>query len=88
MNFFVFTTVMTPFLFVIVSVRYTNILVLFGVPTVALSLPYFKMGGNYAVSCYLCEQIFMKKSNPITGLEWPRGFQEVKVPRFRYNGTG
>jgi len=25
-------------------------------------------------------------SSPITGLEWPRGFQEVKVPRF--NGTG
>ena len=21
-------------------------------------------------------------------LEWPRGFQEVKVPRFRDNGTG
>jgi len=27
------------------------------------------------------------KSVPITGLEWPRGFQEVKVPRFRDNGT-
>ena len=24
----------------------------------------------------------------ITGLEWPRGFQEVKVPRFHVNGTG
>ena len=24
----------------------------------------------------------------ITGLEWPRGFQEVKVPRFHDNGTG
>ena len=22
------------------------------------------------------------------GLEWPRGFQEVKVPRFHDNGTG
>jgi len=22
------------------------------------------------------------------GLDWPRGFQEVKVPRFRDNGTG
>jgi len=21
------------------------------------------------------------KSSPVTGLEWPRGFQEVKVPR-------
>ena len=27
-------------------------------------------------------------NNPITGLEWPRGFQEVKVPRFYDNGTG
>jgi len=25
---------------------------------------------------------------PVTGLEWPRSFQEVKVPRFRDNGTG
>ena len=22
------------------------------------------------------------------GLKWPRGFQEVKVPRFHDNGTG
>ena len=28
------------------------------------------------------------KSSPITGREWPRGFQDVKVPRFRDNGTG
>ena len=27
------------------------------------------------------------KSSPITGLDRPRGFQEVKVPRFRDNGT-
>jgi len=25
---------------------------------------------------------------PITGLEWPGGFQEVRVPRFHENGTG
>jgi len=25
---------------------------------------------------------------PITGLDRPRGFQEVKVHRFRDNGTG
>ena len=25
-------------------------------------------------------------SIPVTGLEWPRGFQEVKVPRFHDNG--
>jgi hypothetical protein len=27
-------------------------------------------------------------SSPVTGLEWPRGFQEVKVLRFHNNGTG
>jgi hypothetical protein len=27
-------------------------------------------------------------SSPVTGLEWPRGFQEVKVPKFLDNGTG
>jgi len=26
--------------------------------------------------------------SPVTGLEWHRGFQEVKVPRFHDNGTG
>jgi hypothetical protein len=29
-----------------------------------------------------------KASSPVTGLEWPRGFQEVKVPRLHDNGTG
>jgi len=24
-----------------------------------------------------------RQSNPVTGLEWPRGFQEVKAPRFQ-----
>jgi hypothetical protein len=24
----------------------------------------------------------------VTGLEWSRGFQEVKIPRFNGNGTG
>ena len=27
-------------------------------------------------------------SSPVTGLEWPRGFQEVKVPRLHDNSTG
>jgi len=31
--------------------------------------------------------VFVNNS-PVTGLEWPRGFQEVKVPRFHDNGTG
>ena len=29
-----------------------------------------------------------KKSSPITGLDRPRGFREVKAPRFRNNVTG
>jgi hypothetical protein len=28
------------------------------------------------------------KSSPVTGLEWPTGFQEVTVPRFHDSGTG
>jgi len=28
------------------------------------------------------------KSSPVSGLEWPKGFQEVKVPRLHDNGTG
>ena len=28
------------------------------------------------------------KSSPVTDLEWPRGFQEVKLHRFHDNGTG
>jgi hypothetical protein len=27
-------------------------------------------------------------SSPVTGLEWSRGFQKVKVYRFHDNGTG
>jgi hypothetical protein len=27
-------------------------------------------------------------SSPVTGLEWPIGFQELKFPRFHDNGTG
>jgi len=26
-------------------------------------------------------------SSPVTGLEWPIGFQKVKVPRYHDNGT-
>jgi len=38
---------------------------------------------------YLQVAVAVKKlSSPATGLEWPRGFQEVKVPRFHDNGTG
>jgi hypothetical protein len=30
----------------------------------------------------------VKAVSTVTGLEWPRGFQEVKVPRFHDNSTG
>ena len=36
--------------------------------------------------CHLL--VLLGKIIPITGLDRPRGFQEVKVPRFRDNGTG
>jgi hypothetical protein len=29
-----------------------------------------------------------KAVSAVTGLEWPTGFQEVKVPRFHDNGRG
>jgi len=31
---------------------------------------------------------FFSKISPITGLEWPRVFQEIKAPRFHDNSTG
>jgi hypothetical protein len=34
----------------------------------------------------LCWLMYTYKSK--AGLEWPRGFQEVKVPRLQENGTG
>jgi len=34
---------------------------------------------NYGIKTY---------SNPVTGQECPRGFQEVEAPRFHDNGTG
>ena len=33
------------------------------------------------------EVSFFYFSSPITGLEWPREFQEVRIPRFHDNGT-
>jgi len=32
--------------------------------------------------------IIIRQSSPVTDLECPRGFQEVKVPRFHDKGTG
>ena len=36
---------------------------------------------------YYCKKK-KRYSSPVTALEWPRGFQEVKVPIFHDNGTG
>jgi hypothetical protein len=36
----------------------------------------------YQLHINICSSI------PVRGLEWPRGFQEVKVPRYPDNGTG
>jgi hypothetical protein len=38
----------------------------------------------FAIECWDGD----RKSSPVTGLEWPRRFQEVKVPRLHDNGTG
>jgi hypothetical protein len=34
------------------------------------------------------EMLIGKAVSTVTGLQWPRGFQEVKVPRFHDNNTG
>jgi hypothetical protein len=51
---------------------------------------------NFALFGVILHLLKLKKSllfafmtsSTVTGLEWPRGFQEVKVPRFLANGTG
>jgi len=40
------------------------------------------------ISCAVLVYIKKKKSSSSTGLDRPRGLQEVKVPRFLDNGTG
>jgi len=46
----------------------------------------------HCLSCILVttEKILVNvgKSSPVTGLKWPREFQEVRVPRFHDSGTG
>jgi len=43
---------------------------------------------RYEIWEKFCSTLLVKKNSPVTGREWPRGFQEVKVPRFHDNGTG
>ena len=37
---------------------------------------------------YVNVNVNVNVNQSLTSLEWPRGFQEVKVPRFHDNGTG
>ena len=37
---------------------------------------------------YVLRERYKQQSSPVTGLEWPRGFREVKVPKLHDNGTG
>jgi hypothetical protein len=39
---------------------------------------------SYEIKCFTANK---KVKQSVTGLEWPRGFKEVKVPRFSDNGT-
>ena len=73
---------MTPFLFVSVYLRYMNILVLFRVPTIAFSLPYFMKGGNYTVSCYLCEHSAKTLNEPT---DFHETWCELLDPGFWYS---
>ena len=50
----------------------------FSLPTVVFLFGYLILFEIYTVS----------KISPVTGLKWPRGIQEVKVPRFHDNCTG
>jgi len=50
---------------------------------------------NIYNSIFICSYLqnvikvkIFKAISPITGMDRPRGFQEVKVPRFQNNGTG
>jgi len=42
---------------------------------------------NFFSIRFVIRRLYKRYSSPITGLEWPRVFQEVKVPRFHDNGT-
>jgi hypothetical protein len=44
-------------------------------------------GPNAKIKTFI-SKLITTYSSPVTGMEWPRGFQEVKVPRFHDNGTG
>jgi len=51
--------------------------------TVRISLPI-----GLKFNAQMFHSVMFQQISPVTGLEWPRGFQEVKVPRCHDNGTG
>jgi len=55
-----------------------------------LSARYQSVRLTYKILTATASNNICKKrySSPYTCLEWPRGFQEFKVPRFHNNGTG
>jgi hypothetical protein len=56
------------------------------VPKKEFSVGYIGRPSGFITNCHIKDK--KVKQHPITGLEWPTGFQEVKVPRFHDNGTG
>jgi len=50
--------------------------------TVCKYLPVEKVQYPGRLEYSLLYRYIKRKISPVTGLEWPRGYQEVKVPRF------
>jgi hypothetical protein len=48
----------------------------------------YLLNKNYSILTLTLKLYLLMLSRPVTGLEWPREFQEVKVLRFHDNGTG
>jgi hypothetical protein len=59
-------------------------------PFLKANIHYHIHDVSYAyIACLIKEMHYKsRQSSSVTGVEGPRGFQEVKVPRFLYNGTG
>ena len=58
-------------------------------PTISLKLGRRQLPNKNVFAMTISKAQGKVKANiPITGPEGPRGFQEVKVSRFRENGTG
>ena len=40
------------------------------------------------LSFLYCDLLYQSSCSPVTGLEWPRVFQEIKAARLHDNDTG